>query len=162
MRPSKAITFWLPAFALMAMVTWLGCEQKGDISPTGSDLSVLMYIDGVGVNPNPISPGDTATVETRILTEKMEPASGEEVRFSVSRGRLGSGSAAATVSTNASGYARTTFIAPVDTGSVLLNVELLSMSEMQTTTVYVSSASPGDGLPSVRADADSLFADNGN
>jgi hypothetical protein len=162
MMPSKAIKFWLPAFALMAMVTWLGCEQKGDISPTGSDLSVLMFIDRVGVSPNPIGPGDTATVEARIVTETTEPALGEDVRFSVSRGRLGLGSGEATVSTNDSGFARTTFIAPADTGSVLLRVELLSMSEMQTTTVYVSSAPANGGLLSVWSDAESLFAENGN
>jgi hypothetical protein len=116
----------------------------------------------VGVNPNQLGPGDTATVEARILTETMEPASGEDVRFSVSRGTLGSGSAEDTVSTNDSGYARTTFIAPADTGSVLLRVELLSMSEMKTTTIYVLSASPNKGLRSGWVDADALFTDNGN
>jgi adhesin/invasin len=161
MMPRKAIKFWLPAFALAVMITWFGCEQKGDISPTGSRRRVLVFIDTVNVNPNPVGPGDTASVQARILTETMEPATDEDVRFSVTRGTLGSGTEDTTVQSDGSGIARTTFTAPPDTGSVLVRAELLSMSETRTSTVHVTTAPINEGLLSVWSDADSLYADNG-
>ena len=162
MRRSLTMRVWLPALTLATMVFWFGCEQKGDISPTGTSRNVLTFIDTVTIDPQILAPGGTATLEARILSEFNEPASGEDVRFTVSRGALAGARADTTIQSDSLGRARTTYTAPDDTGSVLVRTELLSMSELRTTTVLVSSTeTPSGGLFSVWADFDTLLADNG-
>jgi adhesin/invasin len=156
-----ALNVWLPACALATLVLWLGCEQKGDISPTGATRHVLTFIDTVIVDPPVVVPGGTATLGARILNEANEPAVSENVKFSVSRGSLCGTRADTTVVSNAQGWARTTFTAPSDTGGVLVRTELLSMSEMRTATMQVSSTPSSEGMLTLHADRDSLVADNG-
>jgi adhesin/invasin len=140
---------------------WFGCEQKGDISPTGASRHVLTFIDTVVVDPQLVGPGEIASIGARILNETNEPAENENVRISVNRGMLGSGKADTTVLSDRQGWARATFTAPSDTGPVLVRTELSSMSETRTSAIQVSSNQSAEGMLTVWADRDTLFADNG-
>lgn len=163
MRRSLTMKVLVPALILATMVFWFGCQQKGDLSPTGSNRSTLTYIDTVIVDPPILEPGATALLEARILTETSEPAVGEDVRFSVTRGMLQGAHADTTIRSDSLGRARTTYTAPNDTGAVLVRTELLSMSEMRTTSLHVTTEGAAtEGLLSLWADFDSLFADNGS
>ncbi len=163
MRRSLTMKVLIPALILATMVFWFGCQQKGDLSPTGSNRSTLTYIDTVIVDPRILEPGATAMLEARILTETSEPAVGEDVRFSVTRGMLQGVHADTTIRSDSLGRARTTYTAPNDTGAVLVRTELLSMLEMRTTSLRVTTEGAAtEGLLSLWADFDSLFADNGN
>jgi adhesin/invasin len=146
---------------LATLVLWLGCEQKGDISPTGSNKRVLTFIDTVIVDPRIVGPGESAAVQARIMSEINEPAESENVRFSVTRGTLPGGRVDTTVLTDRLGWARTSVTAPADTGTILLRTDLLSMSEQWATNIRVSSAASEEGVLTVWSDADTLYADNG-
>lgn len=162
MRSRLPFSVWLSVCGLLSVVLWFGCEQKGDVSPTGSDLGRLTFIDTVIVDPPAIAPGETADIQASIRDEANEPAPGEEVRFSVTQGMLGQGQADTTVVTDNYGLARSVFTSPGDSGTVLLRTELIRMSEIKTSTISVSGAAiPADGLLSVWSDDDTLFADNG-
>ncbi|RPH92629.1 hypothetical protein EHM69_12340, partial [candidate division KSB1 bacterium] len=162
MKQSRwANRMWLPACALATLVLWLGCEQKGDISPTGSNKHILTFIDTVIVDPRIVGPGETAAVHARILNEMNEPAEAEAVRFSVNRGMLTGGRADTTVSSDRLGWARTSYTAPTDTGTILLRTELLSMSEQWTTNFRIADVGTEEGVLTLWSERDTLFADNG-
>ncbi|MDD5087193.1 MAG: invasin domain 3-containing protein, partial [bacterium] len=156
-----AMSVWLLAFVLAALVLWLGCEQKGDISPTGANQEKLTYLDTVAIEPDWIAPGQTANIGARVLDENNEPASNERIRFGVTRGWLNGGQADTTVSSDHLGWARATYTAPAETGHVQLRTELLDMGEILLSTIAVSTVEEQEGVLSVWADADTLFADNG-
>ncbi|MBU0507333.1 Ig-like domain-containing protein [bacterium] len=156
-----AMSVWLLAIVLAALVLWLGCEQKGDISPTGGGTSVLTYIDTVAIEPGIVAPGQTAAIGARILDEENAPAHNERVRFSVNRGVLGGSRADTTVNSDLLGWARTTFTAPPDSGPVQLRTELVGMGEIRTAVISVGAAEAREGDLTVWADQDTLFADNG-
>lgn len=156
-----AMSVWLLAFVLAALVLWLGCEQKGDISPTGAGQARLTYIDTVAIEPDWIAPGQTANIGARVLDENHEPAGNEQIRFSVTRGWLSGGQTDTTVSSDHLGWARATYTAPAETGNVQLRTELLDMGEIRFSLIAVSTASEQEGVLTVWADEDTLFADNG-
>jgi len=155
------MSVWLLTFVLAALVLWLGCEQKGDISPTGAGQAKLTYIDTVAIEPDWIAPGQTANIGARVLDENHEPAGNERIRFSVTRGWLSGGQMDTTVSSDHLGWARATYTAPAETGNVQLRTELLDMGEIRLSLIAVSTASEQEGVLSVWADDDTLFADNG-
>lgn len=160
-KSRRALRVWLPAIALAAVMLWLGCEQKGDISPTGTNRQVLTFLDTVFVDPTVVSPSGSASVNALVLNESNEPAVNENVRFSVNRGVLGGNRADTTVQSDHTGWARATLTAPTDSGDILVRTELLSMSETRTNTVHVSAVPMGEGLLSLWVESDTLFADNG-
>jgi hypothetical protein len=157
----KAIRLWLPVFALAVVTLWLGCEQKGDMNPAATSRQVLTFLDTVYVNPSVVAPGESASLSAHVLNENNGAAAGEHVRFSLDRGSFAGVQADTTVLCDQTGWARATFTAPADSGDILIRTELLSMAEVRTTTVHVSAIPAGEGLLSLRVDADTLFADNG-
>lgn len=162
MKQSRWIKrMWLPACVLATLVLWLGCEQKGDISPTGSSKRVLTFIDTVIVDPLVVGPGETADIHARVLSEANEPAENENVHFSVTRGSLPNGRVDTTIPTDRLGWARTQVTAPADTGTILLRTELLSMSEQWATGIRVSTTAVEEGVLTLWSDSDTLYADNG-
>ncbi|MFZ5434614.1 MAG: invasin domain 3-containing protein, partial [Calditrichota bacterium] len=162
MKQSRwAMSVWLLAIVLATLVLWLGCEQKGDISPTGAGQAILTYLDTVAIEPDVIGPGETAVIGARVLNEDNAPAQNEQVRFSVNRGALGGSRADTTVASDVLGWARTTYTAPAETGMVLLRTELLSMAQLLTQSIAVSSVDAREGILTVWAENDTLFADNG-
>lgn len=155
------VSVWLLASILATLVLWLGCEQKGEISPTGTGRNALTFIDTVIVDPPLMGLGETANIHARVLDETNEPARNEPVRFSVNRGVLAGSRPDTTVNTDLAGWARTQFTAPNDSGTVLLRTELLSMAEQRTSTIRVSASGMLEGLLTLWTEADTLFADNG-
>jgi len=158
MRRHWATKIWLLG-TLTTMLMWFGCEQKGDMSPTGTTRQVLAYIDTLTIDPH-WSHRRRCDSGSAYLSEANEPAVGEDVRFSVTRGRFGLRSDT-TVRSDSLGRARSVYTAPTDTGSVVVRAELLSMAEIRLANVMVSSESVGEGLLSVWTEFDTLFADNG-
>jgi adhesin/invasin len=156
-----AMSVWLLTCVLATLLLWFGCEQKGDMSPTGSSRRVLTFMDTVIVDPTVVRPQQTANVSARILNEAREPAVGENVRFSANRGTFGSARADTTVPTDQTGWARSQFRAPDDSGNVLLRAELLSMAEVRSAVIGVSSMPVREGLLTLWTEMDTLFADNG-
>ena len=140
MKVSSAHMIWFPAGTLVTMLLCLGCAQKGDLSPTESKQNTLSFLETVVVNPPTVTPGGTASVQALIVGEANEPASAEDVRFTVSRGAISIMHSDTTVQSDSLGYAHATFTAPSDTGSVTLRTELLRMVDVQFTTIHVVSA----------------------
>ena len=162
MQRRLPLGFWLPVGTLLSVALWYGCEQKGDLSPVSSARDNLAFIDTIIIDPPVIMPEATGWIEARVINEQQEPAPGENVRFTATRGSFGDGGADVTVTTDNYGNARTSYTAPHDTGNVSLHVELVSMQTTQTRSIRVSEAgSDPNGLISVVADDDTLFADNG-
>ena len=162
MQRRLPLGFWLPVGTLLSVALWYGCEQKGDLSPVSSARDNLAFIDTIIIDPPVIMPEATGWIEARVINEQQEPAPGENVRFTATRGSFGEGGADVTVTTDNYGNARTSYTAPHDTGNVSLHVELVSMQTTQTRSIRVSEAgSDPNGLISVVADDDTLFADNG-
>ncbi|MCL4306584.1 Ig-like domain-containing protein [bacterium] len=162
MQRRLPVQFWLPMGTLLSVALWYGCEQKGDFSPVSSARDNLAFIEAIIIDPPVIMPQATATIEARIVNEQQEPAPGENVRFTATRGSFGAAGPDTTVVTDNYGKARTSYTAPADTGNVSLHVELLSMQATQTRTISVTTTgSDPNGLVSAIADDDTLFADNG-
>jgi hypothetical protein len=162
MQRRLPLGFWLPMGTLLSVALWYGCEQKGDLSPVSSARDNLAFVDSVVIDPPVIVPLGTATIEAYVVNEQHEPAPGENVRFTVTRGSFDDVGPDVTVETDNYGVARTTYTAPEDTGNVSLHVELVSMQTAQTRTFGVrNTGMSNDGLISVVADEDTLFADNG-
>ncbi len=163
MKQSRwAFGAWLPALVLATVAFWIGCEQKGEMSPTSAGRRTLTLIDTLMVEPAIVAPGGTAAIRARILNELNQPAVSEAVRFTVSRGLIaGASRGDTTVLSDTLGWATATWNAPMDTGAVLLRGELLSMSEERSALVHVRAAGEGEGLLTVWAETDTLFADNG-
>ena len=163
MKQSRwAFGAWLPALVLATVAFWIGCEQKGEMSPTSAGRRMLTLIDTLMVEPATVVPGGTAAIRARILNELNQPAVAEAVRFSVTRGLLaGASRGDTTVLSDSLGWARADWTAPMDTGAVMLRGELLSMSEERAAVVHVRTTSGGEGLLTLWADTDTLFADNG-
>jgi hypothetical protein len=162
MQRRLPLGFWLPMGTLLSVALWYGCEQKGDLSPVSSARDNLAFVDSIVIDPPVIVPLGTATIEAYVVNEQHEPAPGENVRFTVTRGSFDDVGPDVTVETDNYGVARTTYTAPEDTGNVSLHVELVSMQTAQTRTFGVrSTGMSNDGLISVVADEDTLFADNG-
>lgn len=157
----ETVSVWLLALILATLMFWIGCEQKGEISPTGTGRNALTFIDTVIVDPPRVGVGETANIHARVLDETNEPARNEPVRFSVNRGVLGGSRPDTTVNTDLAGWARTQFTAPADSGNVLLRTELLSMAEQRTAIVRVGITGAEEGLLSLWTESDTLFADNG-
>jgi hypothetical protein len=140
MKRRWATKFWIPVGMLATLFLWLGCGQKGDISPMASGRKFLTFIDSVSVNPLVVSPRGHAVIETRVLNEAYEPASGEDVRFTVTRGAICITHSDTTVQSDGLGVAHATFTAPPDTGAVFLRIELRSMGEVHHSTITVTNA----------------------
>jgi len=162
MQRRLPFSFWLPMGTLLSVALWYGCEQKGDLSPVSSARDNLAFIDTIIIDPPVISPLGTAWVEARVVNEQSEPAAGEEVRFTATRGSFGENGPDVTIAADNYGIAKTLYTAPEDTGNVSLHIELVSMQTAQSRTLPVLvGAGSQDGLLSVSADEDTLFADNG-
>lgn len=162
MQRRLPVQFWLPMGALLSVALWYGCEQKGDLSPVSSARDNLAFIDTIIIDPPVIIPQASAWIEARVVNEQQEPAPGENVRFTATRGSFGTAGADTTVVTDNYGHARTSYIAPADTGNVSLHVELLSMQATQTRSLPIRyDGIDVNGLVSLIADDDTLFADNG-
>ncbi|MCB9366706.1 MAG: Ig-like domain-containing protein [Calditrichaeota bacterium] len=162
MQRRLPVQFWLPMGMLLSVALWFGCEQKGDLSPVSSARETLAFIDTVIVDPPEILPSATGWIEARVVNEQQEPAPSENVRFTVTRGTFGTSGTDTTVITDNYGKARTPYTAPAEVGNVSLHVELVSMQTTQSRTFSVTeTGSDPNGLVTVAADDDSLFADNG-
>ncbi len=162
MQRRLPLGFWLPMGTLLSVALWYGCEQKGDLSPVSSARDNLAFIDSITIDPPVIMPLATAWVDARVVNEQDEPAPGENVRFTATRGSFGDAGPDVTVATDNYGHARTSYTAPADTGNVSLHVELVSMQTAQTRSIRVSTEGVDpNGLVSVVSDDDTLFADNG-
>lgn len=162
MQRRLPLGFWLPMGMLLSVALWYGCEQKGDLSPVTSARDNLAFIDTIIIDPPVISPLGTAWVEARVVNEQDEPAPGENIRFTATRGSFDEDGPDVMIETDNYGVARTLYSAPEDTGNVSLHVELVSMQTAQSRQIRVSDGAPTlNGLVSVTADEDTLFADNG-
>ncbi|MCB1058643.1 MAG: Ig-like domain-containing protein [Calditrichaeota bacterium] len=162
MQRRLPLGFWLPMGTLLSVALWYGCEQKGDLSPVSSARDNLAFVDSIIIDPPVISPLGTAWVEAHVVNEQHEPAPGENVRFTVTRGSFDDAGPDVTVETDNYGVARTMYTAPEDTGNVSLHVELVSMQTAQSRSFNVrDGAASLSGLVAVSADEDTLFADNG-
>ncbi len=162
MQRRLPFSFWLPMGTLLSVALWYGCEQKGDLSPVSSARDNLAFIDTIIIDPPVISPLGTAWIEARVVNEQQEPAAGEDVRFTATRGTFGEDGPDVTIPADNYGVARTLYTAPADTGNVSLHIELVSMQTAQSRSLPVQvGAGSQDGLLSVSADEDTLFADNG-
>lgn len=162
MQRRLPLGFWLPMGTLLSVALWYGCEQKGDLSPVTSARDNLAFIDTIIIDPPTISPLGTAWVEARVVNEQDEPAPGENIRFTATRGSFDEAGSDVMIETDNYGVARTLYTAPEDTGNVSLHVELVSMQTAQSRQIRVSDGAPTlNGLVSVTADEDTLFADNG-
>ena len=162
MKSRIFLGFVIGSVLLASFVLWLGCEQKGTLSPTSTGQGQLFYFDTVRVSKSALAPAEQLEIEAHVLSESSQDAVGQAVRFTANRGNFLNGTADTSVSTNVYGWARATYIAPEDTGSVTLRAELVSMSEMITRMVSVtSSGQPQEGLLYLWSDSDTLFSDNG-
>ncbi|MBK6767041.1 MAG: hypothetical protein IPG71_12300 [bacterium] len=117
---------------LLSVALWYGCEQKGDLSPVSSARETLAFIDTIVIDPPVIIPQGTGWIEARVVNEQHEPAPGENIRFTATRGSFGAAGPDTTVTTDNYGQASTSYTAPADTGNVSPHVELLSMQATMT------------------------------
>ena len=162
MRNRLSMEIVIVAIAIISLGFWLGCEQKGTIAPNSTGQGELLYLETVRVSQGTLAPGAQCKIEAHVLSESGRDAVGEAIRFSANRGTFLDADFDTTVSTDENGWASATYVAPEDTGAVTLRAELISMSELVTHEVYVTSTGqPAEGQLYLWADTDTLFADNG-
>jgi adhesin/invasin len=162
MRSRASIGLVLGIAMLVSLGLWLGCERKGDIVPSSTGPGELLYFDSVRVSRQSLAPSEQLEIDAHVLSEAGHNGVGVAVRFSANKGYFLGTDMDTTVSTDSDGWARATYVAPEDTGTVTLRAELISMEEQVTYPIYVTSTGqPLEGQLYLWVDADTLFADNG-